>query len=149
MTVSERYRPLAAASNLLVFSSFATLVIFLLVARQLFIANLAIGTGVILISNLIFIGAGMLTPGLVAPGRMTFPLNVTLPLVFCGWICVSVALASRLGNPLESNLEVINSFFTIFKTQDILWFAAAQACALSLSILVSGRRTERESVDSA
>jgi len=148
MTVSERYRPLAAASNVLVFSSFATLVIFLLVARQLSIANMAIGTGLILISNLIFIGAGMLTPGLAAPGRMSFPHNMTLPLVFCGWMCVSVALASRLGNPLESNLEVVDSFFALFKNWDILWFAAAQAGALSLSIFVSGRRPESESVDS-
>lgn len=148
MTVSERYRPLAAASNHLVFSSFGTLVIFLLVARQLSISNLAIGSGVILISNLIFIGSGMLTPGLVAPGRMTFPLNATLPLVFCGWICVVVALTGRLGNPLESNLVAITDFLAIFKTQDILWFAAAQAGALSWSVFVSGRRQEGEGVDS-
>jgi hypothetical protein len=134
MNLRDRYRPIAFASNILVTSSFVVLVILLLAERNLGLVNVALGSAIILIANVLFIASAMAVPSLLGDGSVRFPLNFTLPLVFCGWGIVASFLAWRLGNPLEPTLPAFRKFSEIFGPLQIAAFPLAQIVALSLAI---------------
>lgn len=147
MNLRERYRPIALASNVLVISSFFVLVVVLATHQGLSLVNVAIGSAIILIANIVFICSGVLVPSLVAPGRITFPLNLTLPLVYSAWGMVIAYLSWRLGNPLEPTLEAFRRFAGIFQWQEIAWFPAVQFAVMTVAAM-AGPKSELESVDS-
>lgn len=149
MGLRERYRPIASASNLLVSSSFFVLLALLTINRGLTLVNLAIGCAIILIGNLLFVGSGIAAPSLVAPGKIVFPLNLTLPLVFSAWMAVVAYLSWRLGNPLEPTLEVFRRFADLFEATDLIWFPIVQMAVVTVAAIVNSRSTEAQSVDSA
>lgn len=144
MNLRERYRPIAFASNILVTSSFFVLVIVLLAQHSLGLVNVALGSAIILIANLLFIASGMIMPGLVAPGTVRFPLNFTLPLVFCGWGIVASFLAWRLGNPLEPTLPAFRRFSELFGPLQAAAFPIGQIVALSIAIVVVSKAQTEE-----
>ena len=134
MNLRDRYRPIAFASNILVTSSFIVLVILLLGERSLGLVNVALGSAIILIANLLFIASAMVVPSLLGTSGVRFPLNFTLPLVFCGWGIVASFLAWRLGNPLEPTLPAFRKLSELFGPAQALAFPVAQVAALSLAI---------------
>lgn len=148
MNLRERYRPIALASNILVSSSFCVLAALLLLRGGLNLVNIAIGSGIILVSNLAFVGSGMATPNLVAPGKIAFPLNFTLPLVFGGWVAVVSFITWRIGNPLEPTLEVFQLFAAMFGPWDWVIHFSAQVLAMSISVARSNRPQLDEGVES-
>jgi len=148
MSLRERYRPIALASNMLVISSFLVLVTFLATNQRLSLVNVAIGCAIILIANLLFVVSGILTPALVAPGRIVFPLNFTLPLVYSAWGGVVTYLSWRIGSPLEPTLEVFRNFADLFKPSDLIWFPVVQCAVMTFAAAVNSRNQPAESVDS-
>ncbi len=147
MNLRERYRPVAQASNMLVISSFAALIILLIINQGLNLVNVAIGSAIILIANVVFLCSGILVPGLVAHATIVFPLNITLPIVYSAWCIVIAYLSWRLGNPLEPTLEVFRKFANLFETPQLFIFPATQILVLSLATL--GNSKERaKGVDS-
>lgn len=147
MNLRERYRPIALASNLLVISSFSVLIILLAVNQGLNLVNIAIGSAIILIANMMFVGSGILVPSLVAPGRLVFPLNLTLPIVFSAWAIVVANLSWRMGSPLEPTLEVFRRFANLFELKELAWFPAVQFATMTVAA-VTNARTPSQSVDS-
>ena len=131
MTLRERYRPIALASNVLVITSFCILVPLLAVHGGFKLINVAIGSGIILTTNLLFVAAGVFTPGLVPEKRIVFPLNVTLPIVFSAWGLVVAFLTWRIGNPLEPTLAVFREFADLFQPWEIALFPIAQMVAMT------------------
>jgi hypothetical protein len=148
MSLRERYRPIALASNMLVISSFLVLVTFLATNQRLSLVNVAIGCAIMLIANLLFVFSGILTPALVAPGRIVFPLNITLPLVYSAWGAVVAYLSWRIGSPLEPTLEVFRSFADLFKPSDLIWFPIVQCAVMTVAAAINSRNKTAESVDS-
>jgi hypothetical protein len=149
MSLRERYRPIALASNMLVIGSFAVLIVLLGLDNALTVVNIAIGCAIILIANLLFVFSGMLTPALVAPGKIAFPLNFTLPLVYSAWCAVVAYLSWRIGNPLEPTLDAFQRFANHFKPIDFLWFPVVQCAVMTVSAVLNTRNPATESVDSA
>lgn len=149
MNLRERYRPVALASNILVISSFLVLVAILLIQRGLSPINVAIGSAIILIANMLFVCSGILAPSMMAPGRIVFPLNVTLPLVYSAWGAVVAYLSWRIGNPLQPTLEVFRDFARMFDTGQMIWFPITQFASLTVAAVTNSRATTSESVDSA
>lgn len=149
MNLRERYRPIALASNMLVISSFFVLVVLLFAHQGLSLVNVAIGSAIILIANMLFVCAGILAPGLVDPGRIVFPLNFTLPLVYTAWGTVVAFLSWRIGNPLEPTLEVFRRFAAMFEISDLIWFPIVQFAVMTIAAITNTRTTASESVDSA
>lgn len=147
MNLRERYRPIALASNMLVISSFFVLVVLLATSQGLSLVNVAIGSAILLIANMVFVGSGVLVPALVAPGKIAFPLNITLPLVYSAWGVVIAYLSWRLGNPLEPTLEVFRRFSNLFEIKELIWFPIVQFAVMTIAA-VSTARTPAESVDS-
>ena len=149
MNLRERYRPVALASNVLVLTSFGVLVSLLLVNGGLSLVNLAIGSGVILVANLAFVASGMLAPGIAAPGKIVFPLNVTLPIIFSAWELVVAFITWRIGNPLEPTLQVFREFEILFKPMELALFPVAQFVALSLAAGTNSRSTPGAKVEAS
>ncbi len=147
MNLRERYRPIAVASNLLVISSFFVLVVLLGFNQGLSLVNVAIGSAIILIANMVFVCSGILVPSLVAPGQLVFPLNITLPIVYSAWTVVVAYLSWRMGSPLEPTLEVFRRFANLFELKDMIWFPAAQFVVMTMAAIVNAR-TPSQSVDS-
>lgn len=147
MNLRERYRPIALASNMLVIGSFFVLVVLLATNQGLSLVNVAIGSAIILISNMLFVCSGILVPSLVAPGRITFPLNLTLPIVYSAWGVVITYLSWRLGNPLEPTLEVFRRFASMFEWKELIWFPVVQFAVMSVAAISSSKGLA-ESVDS-
>lgn len=147
MNLRERYRPIALASNMLVISSFFVLVVILAISQGLSLVNVAIGSAIILIANIVFICSGVLVPSLVAPGRITFPHNFTLPLVYSAWGAVIAFLSWRLGNPLEPTLEAFRRFAEIFQWKQLVWFPVVQVAVMTVAA-VANPKSQLESVDS-
>lgn len=147
MNLRERYRPIALASNMLVISSFFVLVVLLATSRGLSLVNVAIGSAILLIANMLFVGSGVLVPSLVAPGKIAFPLNITLPLVYSAWGVVIAYLSWRLGNPLEPTLEVFRRFSLLFEVKELIWFPLVQFAVMTIAA-ISTARSPAESVDS-
>jgi hypothetical protein len=149
VNLRERYRPIALASNMLVISSFFVLVVLLFTQQGLSLVNVAIGSAIILIANMLFVCSGILAPALVAPGRIVFPLNITLPLVYSAWGAVVAYLSWRIGNPLEPTLEVFRRFADMFEVGDLIWFPIVQFAVMTVAAVVNSRLPASESVDSA
>lgn len=149
MNLRERYRPIALASNMLLISSFGVLAILLLKSQALVLINIAVGSAILLIGNMLFVASGVLTPGLLPDKRIGFPLNFTLPIVFSAWCLVVAYLTWRIGNPLEPTLEVFQRFAGLFETVDLVWFPVVQCAVLTVAALISPRMSSSQSVDSA
>lgn len=139
MNLRERYRPVALASNVLVLTSVGVLVSLLLAKGGLSLVNLAIGNGVILVANLAFVASGMLAPGIAAPGKIVFPLNVTMPIMFSAWELVVAFITWRIGNPLEPTLQVFREFEHLFKPIELALFPIAQFATMSLAAAANAR----------
>jgi hypothetical protein len=139
MNLRERYRPIALASNLLVVSSFAVFVVLLITNHGLSLVNVAIGSAILLIGNLVFVGSGIITPGLVAPGKIVFPLNLTLPIVFSAWCLVVAFLTWRIGNPLEPTIEPFRKFANLFDWIDLVWLPIVQCATLTVAAFANMR----------
>ena len=147
MNLRDRYRPIALASILLVLSCFSVLLVLLAVNQGLSLVNVAIGSAIILIANMMFVASGILIPALVAPGRLVFPLNLTLPLVFSAWAIVVANLSWRLGSPIEPTLEVFRRFATLFELSELAWFPSVQFAVMTLAAFANARSMS-QSVDS-
>jgi hypothetical protein len=148
MNLRERYRPIALASNVIVVTTFGVLLLLLALGGGLSLLNTAIGCGLILIANLAFVASGMLVPGLVAPGRIVFPLNVTLPLVFSAWGTVVTFLTWRIGNPLDPTLEAFRAFANLFQPWKLALFPIAQIIAMTLAAATKSDGENEEAVES-
>ena len=148
MGLRERYRPIALASNMLVASSFFVLLALLFANRGLTLVNVAIGCAIILIGNLLFVGSGIVVPSLVAPGRIVFPVNLTLPVVFCAWMAVVAYLSWRIGNPLEPTLDIFRRFAELFEITDLIWFPIAQIATMTAAAAINSRSPAPQGVDS-
>jgi hypothetical protein len=149
VNLRERYRPIALASNLLVISSFFVLVVLLFMNQGLSLVNVAIGSAIILIANMLFVCAGILAPSLVEPGRIVFPLNFTLPLVYSAWGAVVAYLSWRIGNPLEPTMKVFRQFADLFEVRELIWFPIVQFAGMTVAAVTNSRAAASESVDSA
>ncbi|MBN9503547.1 MAG: hypothetical protein BGO01_19525 [Armatimonadetes bacterium 55-13] len=136
MGLQERFRIVSAASNYLVVSSFLVLLALLLRSGGVSLANVAIGTGIILIANFVFVMSGLVAPEMMGNGRIQFPMTLTLPIVFTAWLLVVFFLAGRTGNPLESTVEPIKKFENCFRVYDLAILLIAQF----LSFAVGRRR---------
>lgn len=145
MALRERFHSIAAMSNLLVSTSVFTFVLLLARSGGVTLLNLAISLGLVLITNFLFVLTGLLVPSLAAPGRLVFPLNLTLPLVFSSLGIVVAYLGARIGNPLEPAVEPFRRFAGNFREMDILWFPLVQIATMTVSMNLVGRRR----VDSA
>lgn len=130
MTWRERFAAIASISNYLVVSSFVVLAILLLRSGGLTLPNVLIGGGLIVVANFVFVVSVFFFPDLIGTGRITRPLTITLPLVFCGWGVAVACLGWRTGSPLEPTLEPIRKFAALFKPEDMIWFLIAQSAAL-------------------
>ena len=146
MNLRERYRPIALASNLLVITSFCVLVPLLAIHGGLSLINVAIGSGIILTTNLVFVVSGIFTPNLVPSARMAFPLNITLPIVFSAWGLVVAFFTWRIGNPLEPTLEVFREFAALFRPWEWGLFPLAQVIAMTIAV-ANARKSNTEEVD--
>ena len=123
--------------------------VLLLMANQgLLLINVAIGSAILLIGNMLFVASGVLTPGLVPEGKIVFPLNLTLPLVFSTWCGVVAYLTWRIGNPLEPTIEIFRRFANLFEAMDLIWFPIVQCAVLTIAA-VANARAQGESVDPA
>ncbi|MBC8066314.1 MAG: hypothetical protein H7Y17_15900 [Chlorobia bacterium] len=132
---------------MLVISSFFVLVVLLATNNGLALVNVAVGSAIILIANMLFVGAGMLAPGLVEQGKIVFPLNITLPLVYSGWGAVVTYLSWRIGSPLEPTMEVFRRFADLFERSDMIWFPVVQFAVMTVAV-VTNSKAPAESVDS-
>ena len=56
--------------------------------------------GLPLVAALVFVGIAAIIPNLLAPGRVTFPLNLTLPFVFGALVFITVPLFTSTGNAI-------------------------------------------------
>jgi hypothetical protein len=52
------------------------------------------------LATLLFLVAAFNVPGLLAPGRLVFPLNITLPLVFAAFVVLTEMLLTSTGSSL-------------------------------------------------
>ncbi|HJP83394.1 MAG TPA: hypothetical protein VJ835_07790 [Fimbriimonadaceae bacterium] len=144
MNLRERYRPIALASNLLVVSSFAVFIVLLMTNHGLSLVNVAIGSAILLIGNLVFVGSGIITPGLVAPGKIVFPLNLTLPIVFSAWCLVVAFLTWRIGSPLEPAIEPFRKFANLFDWMDLIWLPIVQCSTLTVAAVANMRNVSAQ-----
>ncbi len=147
VNLRERYRAVALASNLLVISSFFVLLVLLATNQGLSLVNVAIGSAIILIANVLFVSSGILVPGLITPGQITFPLNITLPLVYSAWGMVAAYLSWRIGNPLEPTLEAFRRFADLFDRTELVWFPIVQFAVMTVAAVTNARES-RQGVDS-
>lgn len=148
MNLRARYRPIALASNVLVITNFGVLIVLLLINDGFNLINIAIGSGVILVANLAFVASGVIAPSLVAPGKILFPLNITLPLVFSSWAAVVAFFTWRVGNPLEPTLSVFRRFADLLDPWELALFPLAQIATMSLVAASNARDAKKGEVES-
>ncbi len=132
MSLRERFGFLASVSNYLVVSSFAILALLLLRSGALTIANAALAAGWVVLTNFLFVIAGICLPPLVGTGHTGFPVNVTVPLVFSGLGFLVAYLSWHTGSPLESTVEPIRRFAEGLRWSDAVWFPLIQSAILSI-----------------
>ena len=65
--------------------------------------------GIPAIATIIFLIASLAIPNLLAPKRISFPLNVTLPPVFGAFTLLTVMLFTSTGNSLVIPYERVNA----------------------------------------
>ncbi len=102
-----------------------------------FVVMLSIPTA----AALLVVLAGILAPNLVAPGRLRFPLNLTIPPVFIGFLVLIVTLLVQSSNPLLRSAQLIDilTFWSERRTLGLLF--VTQVLALTLGIRLLRPRT--------
>lgn len=90
-------------------------------------------------AGLLFVGSTLLFPNLLAPGRIAFPLNVTLPIVYALLTRVSVVLwaspASAAFAPYDPMVPAL-----IWSRTDALAVVALLQCAVLSAVVVAKSR---------
>jgi|GEM_PF-3636635 len=131
MTLRERFGALAYVSNFLVVGSLAILAVLLLRSGALSVTNAAIGAGWVVLTNFLFVAAGLCLPWLVGTGSMRFPVNVTAPVVFSALGFLVAYLCWHTGSPLESAIEPVRKFADSLRWSDAIWFPVVHSAILT------------------
>jgi hypothetical protein len=89
--------------------------------------------GVPCLTVLTFLFVSALVPKLYAPGRLVFPLTISLPIIFCLLLVVSAVLWSSTGNSLVRPNPALDVLAVWFSPTILVLLAAIQFVALTLA----------------
>jgi hypothetical protein len=81
---------------------------------------------------LAFMFVSALVPSLYAPGRLVFPLTISLPIIYCLLLIVSAVLWSSSGNSLVRPNAALDVLAIWFSPTILLLLAVIQFVALTL-----------------
>ena len=87
----------------------------------------------------LFLATSLLVPSLLAPQRMVFPLNFTLPPVFAAFTVLSVMLLTSTGNSLIVPYDRVRAAMFWASPYVLLLVTISQVLCLTLLALLNGK----------
>lgn len=90
-------------------------------------------------ATLLYVLVAFMMPSLLAPGRLRFPLNLTLPTVFVAMTLVSVVLWTTTGSAAFQVPEALQVARIWTQAPTLATVAVAQALALTGLVLLQKR----------
>lgn len=105
--------------------------------------DLAVLAGPVASASLLFVAAAMFAPGLLAPRRLAFPLNVTLPIVFAALVRASVVLWLSPQSAVFATQEALRPAMVWTRPFPLIYAAVAQCFVLSCFALTARKLVTR------
>ena len=90
-------------------------------------------------ATLLYVLVAFIMPSLLAPGRLRFPLNLTLPMVFVAMTLVSVVLWTTTGSAAFQVPEALQVARIWMQMPTLATVAVVQALALTGLVLLQKR----------
>lgn len=90
-----------------------------------------------ILAAMLMVGSALIVPNLFAPYRLSFPLNVTLPVVYGFLLVVSSSLMTHMPTALEQVPPILAPVLGWQNPQLLLQVAAGQFVVMSLLVLMA------------
>ncbi len=124
-----------ACAGVLFFCSAAIVVFQLWQAGPQSTVRYGVALGVPFAATGFFLGTCVLVPNVLAVGKLRFPLNITLPLIFAALVLLVVTLWTSTGNSLVAGPEILRTAKIWLSPSLLAEMVLFQGALLSLIIL--------------